>query len=47
MSQAEITLMAIKNAIDKGEDQVETGELLESDIIESVYSLVEDYFNNK
>lgn len=47
MNQAEQTLLSIKNAIDKGVDQVEAGELLESDVIESVYALVEGYFKNK
>lgn len=38
------TLVLIKEAIDKGEEQIEKGELLESDVIESVYALVEEYF---
>lgn len=47
MSKAEQALMEIKKALDKGEEQVENGELLEMELIESVNAIVEDYFKNK
>ena len=44
MNRAEQTLMAIKNALNLGETQIENGELLASDVLESVSGIVDDYF---
>lgn len=46
MEKAEKALLAIKNALTKGEEQIENGELLECELIESISGIVDDYFKN-
>lgn len=45
MDHAAQTLMLIREAIDKGTKQVKAGELLESDVLENVSGLIDEYFN--
>lgn len=42
---AQQAMEKIKVSLDKGFDQIENGELLESDVLESVNAIVDEYFN--
>ena len=42
---AEEAMKLIKQSLDKGFDQIENGELLETDLLESVNSIVDKYFS--
>ena len=40
-------LEKIKKSLEKGEKQVESGELLEMDVLESISAIVDGYFKSK
>lgn len=44
MERAEQILLEIKRTIEEGYEEMESGELLESDILENVYAILEEYF---